>query len=262
MATAPQLDEAVYVHDVEDHPLVDPQLLLPQVVERLQPRSVVDVGCGIGTFLHVCKDLGVSEVLGVDGDWVDRNLLFGHITSHEFRTVDLTAEMPLDLPKYDLAICLEVAEHLEDSHAAALVKTLVNASDCVLFSAAIPGQGGQNHANEQWPEYWAALFSSHDYILADVIRPLVWDEPRISWWYRQNCFLAVRSDKREILKRFPTWATVTHGTPSLVHPDMFREKVGAHKSWEERVFSGGLKTRSYLYLMSRSLTRRITNLFG
>ena len=195
----------MYVHDVQDHPLLDPQLLLPLVFERVRPRSVVDVGCGIGTFLQVCKDLGVSEVLGVDGDWVDRSLLFGHISPDEFRVVDLTSGSPLELPKHDLAICLEVAEHLDESHAATLVQSLVAASDCVLFSAAIPGQGGQHHVNEQWPEYWAAQFAAHDYILADVIRPMVWAEPRISFWYRQNCFLAVNAGKREMLGQFPTW---------------------------------------------------------
>ncbi|MBW6469084.1 MAG: class I SAM-dependent methyltransferase [Coriobacteriia bacterium] len=262
MTTTPPRNEAVYIHDVADHPLVDPQILLPHVIDRIRPESVVDVGCGIGTFLHVCKDLGVSQVLGVDGEWVDRDLLFGHISPHEFRSVDLATDMPLELPRHDLAICLEVAEHLDGSCAASLVQSLVAASDCVLFSAAIPGQGGQHHVNEQWPEYWAALFAAHEYVMADVVRPLVWDEPRISYWYRQNCFLAVRSDKQEILKQFPTWSDVSTGVLSLVHPELLQDKVDAHGSWEERVFSGGLKTRSYLYLMARSVLRRITERAG
>lgn len=228
MATPSLVNEAVYVHDIRDHPLLDAQLLLPLVLERLRPKSVIDVGCGIGTFLHVCKDLGISQVLGVDGDWVDRDLLFGHISPDEFRVVDLTSGTPLVLPRHDLAICLEVAEHLDESHAAALIGSLVATSDCVLFSAAIPGQGGQRHVNERWPEYWAAQFASHGYAFADVIRPMIWNEPRISFWYRQNCFLAVRSDKRggfsgssqrggQARKRHSAWSTLICSRRGLLH---------------------------------------------
>ncbi len=260
--TVPSPNEPIYIHDEQYHPLLDPQLLLPPLIQHIQPQSVIDIGCGIGTFLHVCKALGVPEVLGIDGDWVDRNLLFRQIEPDEFRVVDLARCMPLELPKYDLALCLEVAEHLDHSSAEALVQTLVASSDFVLFSAAVPGQGGFRHVNEQWPQYWSDLFSAHGYVMADVIRPEIWNDSRISYWYRQNCFLVVRSDRAEILNYFPTWPDAPSSALSFVHPDLFREKVSAYEALENRVFSGGLKTRSYAYLMLKSLLRRMTRSSG
>jgi len=105
-----------------------------------------------------------------------------------FRAVDL--RFPFDLGrKFDLACSLEVAEHLPQTSAQVYVETLVQAAPIVLFSAAIPGQGGMSHVNEQWQSTWAELFAQHGYEPYDYIRPKIYDNPSVEWWYKQNIVL-------------------------------------------------------------------------
>jgi hypothetical protein len=99
--------------------------------------------------------------------------------------------------RYDLAVCLEVAEHLPESSAADLVRALTAFAPVVLFSAAVPGQGGVGHINEQWPAYWKGLFEQHGFYRRDPIRPRIWTNERVHWWYRQNIFLFASRQKVE-----------------------------------------------------------------
>jgi 2-polyprenyl-3-methyl-5-hydroxy-6-metoxy-1,4-benzoquinol methylase len=119
----------------------------------------------------VFKQSGVTEVLGVDGPWADKSLLFKNITESEFHECNLEKEVQLS-KKYDLVVSLEVAEHVSNASAELFVKNLINAGSLILFSAAIPNQGGQNHINEQWLSYWEAIFEKQNYVLHDVMRPI------------------------------------------------------------------------------------------
>ena len=141
-----------YIHDEQAHNLTDPSIIVPVIVNVLNPKSVVDVGCGIGTFLNVFKQNGVNDILGLDGPWVDKNLLANHISLEDFKEVDLEKGFEID-KKFDLALCLEVLEHIQDHFSSNIVKSLTLASDYIVFSASIPGQMGQNHVNEQWPDH-------------------------------------------------------------------------------------------------------------
>ncbi|MDT8380578.1 MAG: class I SAM-dependent methyltransferase, partial [Desulfotignum sp.] len=142
-----------YIHHKEAHNLTAPEIIVPVLMEVLNPRSVVDVGCGIGTFLHVFRKAGVNDVLGYDGSWVNLDQLSQYLNPAFFREVDLEKSVSPER-SFDLALCLEVAEHLHPDSADNLVETLTSLSSRILFSAAVPGQMGQNHINEQWPEYW------------------------------------------------------------------------------------------------------------
>jgi SAM-dependent methyltransferase len=165
------------------------RIILPIVISLLKPVSVVDVGCGAGHWLAVASELGISDVMGVEGDWIGAAELA--VPREKIVIHDLGA--PLDLGRrFDLAISLEVAEHLPESTAREFIRTLCKAADRVLFSAAIPGQGGRHHLNEQWPKYWADLFSDLGYGCHDLLRPQVWNNPRVLWYYAQNCLLFVR----------------------------------------------------------------------
>ena len=137
-----------YEHSEAMHNLESPSEIVPIISDLIKPKSVVDFGCGIGTFLHVFKNNNITEVLGLDGKWVNKDLLHKYISPSEFKEVNLEESVSLE-KKYDLAISLEVAEHLSEKAAKIFVKNLVNAADKVIFSAAIPNQGGQNHINEQ-----------------------------------------------------------------------------------------------------------------
>jgi SAM-dependent methyltransferase len=180
-----------YLHSEVVHNTEAAKIILPVVFEYLNPNSILDLGCGIGTWLNVAKGLGIKDIHGVDGEYVDKNLLTKYISASEFTSADLTKSLSLDRG-FDLCFCLEVAEHLPKESAKSIVETLVNHSDVILFSAAIPGQGGQNHLNEQYPTYWAKLFSEYDFAFYDLIRPLIWENEKIEFWYKQNIFIVAK----------------------------------------------------------------------
>ena len=138
----------------------------------IPPDSVIDVGRGVGTWLDVARELGVKECLGVDGAYVEREALL--IPDEAFLPLDLAgpglpdAVAAVRPGRFDLVMCLEVAEHLPGARAASLVEELCRLGDVILFSAAIPFQGGTGHVNEQWPEFWALHFRSHGYACFDL----------------------------------------------------------------------------------------------
>jgi len=156
------------------------RVVAPLVLSKFHVRSLVDVGCGLGTWAAVFQELGVKDVWGVDGEYVDRDRL--QISSDRFIPADLAKPLILDR-RFDLAICLEVAEHLNAEAAPTLVESLSRLADVILFSAAQPGQDGTQHVHEQWPTYWATLFDSYGYSPIDCIRPLIWEHPDVDWWY-------------------------------------------------------------------------------
>ena len=159
------------------------QTIVPLILDFFEVTSVVDIGCGVGTWLNVFSTCGISDVLGVDGDYVDRSALM--IPSERFRPADLSRPLHLDR-RFDLAISLEVAEHIVPEAAETFVDNLVRCAPIVVFSAAIPDQGGMDHINERWLSYWTRLFSKHGFEPYDLIRPLVYNRTEVEWWYQQN----------------------------------------------------------------------------
>ncbi|MBK1724683.1 class I SAM-dependent methyltransferase [Thiocystis violacea] len=191
--------------------------------------SAIDVGCGIGTWLSVLQEKGIKEVQGVDGDWVDQDLLV--IPKPCFMQTDL--KKPLKLSKrYDLAICLEVAEHLPSDNANNFVGNLTELSDFVLFSAAIPYQGGDNHINEQWPSYWVKLFDEKGYDVYDFIRQKIWEDEKISVWYKQNILFFAKRDKLNDLRSHPG---ITALMPlNVVHPQLYKIRASNQAATKEQ----------------------------
>lgn len=187
--------------------------------------AAVDIGCGVGTWLATLGTHGVERLQGYDGPWVDPDLL--EIRPDQFVQRDLTREIPLPARRYDLAISLEVAEHLPADSASTFVRSLTNQSDFVLFSAATPFQGGRHHLNEQWIEYWVELFAQQGYAGLDVLRFPLWSDPKIPRWYRQNAVLFVaRSRLHELALARPPEELVP---VSLVHPDTLEYRVARNE---------------------------------
>jgi SAM-dependent methyltransferase len=184
------------------------RIIIPEVMRLIgSTRSALDVGCGVGTWLEELAVQGATEILGVDGEYVPEEYM--RIPADRFRVHDLRE--PLDLGRrFDLVVSLEVGEHLPESAAATLVESLVAHGDVVLFSAAIPYQGGTGHVNEQWPSYWAGLLRRHGLEPHDLIRPLIWTDRRIEIHYRQNTILYAPPG------RLPRTTT---GPIDLVHPE-------------------------------------------
>jgi hypothetical protein len=193
------------------------------VLRFVPARSAVDVGCGQGVWLAVLRELGVEDVYGVDGAYVDRALL--EIPQDRFHSHDLSQRLVLGRT-FDLAVSLEVAEHLAAEAADGFVDSLTQLAPVVLFSAAAPYQGGQHHVNEQWPAYWAGRFAERGYLPVDCLRRRVWTHPDVEWWYAQNTFLYVERGRLEgaaVLQR-EYEAAGPHALP-LVHPRRYVEWV-------------------------------------
>jgi SAM-dependent methyltransferase len=166
-------------------------VVLPLLYDVLPVRSVLDVGCGAGAWLAAWRQLGVDDVVGLDGNYVERSRLL--IPPECFRPTDLVG--PFDCGRrFDLAQSVEVAEHLPDSSADGFVAALVRHADAVLFSAAVPGQGGDHHVNEQPYGYWRQRFARHGYTAIDYLRPLLFRSTEVEPWYCYNLFLYVRGD--------------------------------------------------------------------
>jgi SAM-dependent methyltransferase len=197
--------------------------VVPVLLDLVPARSVVDVGCGLGVWLAVFRDHGVEDVLGVDAAWVDPARL--SIPRDRFAARDL--ERPLGLGRrFDLAISLEVAEHLPESCARDFVDSVVALAPVVLFSAAIPFQAGEHHVNEQWPDYWASLFAERGYLAIDCLRRRFWADERVDWWYAQNMIVYVERSSLERYPRLRRESEVTDPRPlALVHPRRYLEWV-------------------------------------
>jgi SAM-dependent methyltransferase len=208
-----------YVHEVDTHNLESPDIIVPYLSEILTPRSVVDVGCGIGTFLSVFQRSGVTDILGIDGSWVDRKKLM--IPAANFMEADL--ERPIRLNRsFDLVICLEVAEHLAEAASETIVDSLTGLGKMIVYSAATRKQGGQNHINEQEFAFWKALFEVRGYKIIDCLRPYFWNMEKVQWWYKQNMFLVIHESVD--MAGFEFNAEFSSDNV-LIHPDLYYERI-------------------------------------
>lgn len=239
------------MHDTKVHNTTASREVVPIVMELTRPQSVVDVGCGLGTWLAVFGEAGVPDVVGVDGDYLDRSLLC--IAEDQFITADLTKPFRLDR-RFDLVVSLEVAEHLPEAAADVFVQTLVSLSDTILFSAAVPGQGGQNHLNEQWPAYWQEKFAQYGYEFHDVIRKKIWDNERVDWWYRQNTFLVrkVRDGEVALRKIDP----IVHPV-ALQQAAVARQLLARREQYIQDVSEGRLGVKENFKLLLKSLVNKL-----
>jgi Methyltransferase domain len=202
------------------------EVIVPLVTGWIHPGSVVDVGCGDGTWLSVFRQHGAREILGIDREYVIGEIL--EILGKEFLPHDLRFPLWMDR-QFHLVVSLEVAEHLPGECAETYVDSLTGLGPAVLFSAAVPYQGGIEHVNEQWPDYWVDLFRKKGFVALDPVRKRIWQNHDVEYWYSQNILLFV---KREYLEERPELQAERKDTRdtqlSIVHPGMFMEMAGKH----------------------------------
>jgi SAM-dependent methyltransferase len=189
--------------------------IIPILINQYHPTSVVDVGCGTGAFAQEFLKRGIQDVIGYEGDWMRG--IDTLLQKEKYIYTDLTKRIMVTR-NFDLCLCLEVAEHLDSFAAETLVSSLTALSSRIVFSAAIPKQGGNHHVNEQWPDYWAQLFAEKGFFLDWDPRMSIWDNSKIHPCYRQN--LLVFSKKTESSHIIPT---------SLVHPDAWIQAMKYRK---------------------------------
>lgn len=171
------------------------QVILPIINDLFHPKSVIDVGCGSGQWLKVWKDdLKVDDIKGIEGPYLKD--VPTAIPKENIKFQDLKSPVQLDRT-YDVAMTLEVAEHIPPENAEIFVKSLTSLSKIVVFSGALTGQGGIYHLNEQLPEYWAKLFQRFDFEAVDYLRPIIWNDSRVQFWYRQNVLVFIHKSLLE-----------------------------------------------------------------
>lgn len=219
MAPQQKLGEAYdssFYDAISDGSRESAKIVLPIIRELVNPTNVLDVGCGVGAWLAEWVDLGVTDVVGLDGSYVDKTQL--RIKAESFIPTDLTQAYTLDR-QFDFIQCLEVAEHIEPAHADTFVESITRHGNIVMFSAAIPGQRGKHHVNEQWPSYWIAKFAQFGFAAYDAIRPRIWTDTQVQAWYRQN--ILIFSKEREF-----SGATSSF---DLVHPEVWNVAIEREK---------------------------------
>lgn len=190
------------------------------------PRSVIDIGCGRGAWLLAAEQLGSRILKGIDGEWVSQESLLSERI--DFTQVDMGKAIPF-FGRYDLALCLEVAEHLAHHRAKPLIDSLCEASDIVLFSAAIKYQGGRNHINERRQSYWINLFKESNYHCFDTLRGFFWDNNEVEWWYRQNIFLFVNMAKPDSIIDLNSLRKMEKPILDIVHPQNYENQIVAYQ---------------------------------
>lgn len=207
--------------------------VVPLVLNLFPISSVIDYGCGTGSWLKSFHENGVKTIKGYDGHWVDLSNL--QIPADNFVKCDFTGDFKVT-ERADLAVSLEVAEHLDQIHVEKFISILTQTADLILFSAAIPFQGGTHHVNEQWPEYWAAIFSKYGFVPADYIRPLIWNDNKVEFWFAQNILIYV---KETSLGNYPQLSEYVNKTNpnylTKIHPKHYLKNISPIYKLKNRI---------------------------
>lgn len=208
-----------YYQKHESGSVYSSKVILEYIDSLLPITSVVDFGCGIGTWLKTAKEIWKCDILGIDQH--DYSAYDMCIPCSQYMQFDLRKELELSR-RYDLAISVEVGEHIEPKYQSIYLDNLIKHSDIILFSAALPLQGGTGHINEKPCSHWVDLFKSRGYQTIDCIRPFIWNNPAVEVWYRNNTILFASSNAYDRI------LSVLHPLPppiDIIHPDMLRRII-------------------------------------
>jgi SAM-dependent methyltransferase len=214
------------------------EVVVPLLIEVFRPNSMLDVGCGQGTWSKTAMDLGIGDLIGVDGAWARSALA---IPEDVFRSFDLSC--PFDLGRrFDLVISMEVGEHIPASCAVTFVNNLVCHSDAVVFSAAIPLQGGTHHLNERWPSYWTSIFMERGYRCFDFLRWKIWNDHRVETWYRQNVLIFAKTSNSQLIGRLDDLSREPMpGGIAVVHPEIWTAMMNSKSLRLQRALDPALR---------------------
>jgi len=226
--------------------------IIPFIMELTHPKSVVDVGCGEGIWLAVFQEQGVEDILGIDGNYINKDGLA--ISSDHFLPLDLTKLIKLDR-QFDLVVSLEVAQYIPLESAEIFVSSLTKLGPIILFSASVPLQGESHPVNEQWPDFWVRHFIKKGYMVVDNIRKKVWENDNVEWWYAQNTLLFIEKSHLDRFLSLKMEATDSVNSQiSIVHPKNYLAKANP-LNWSLRVILSVLPI-----LVLNSLKARLQNI--
>ncbi len=226
--------------------------VVPLIVKLLSPLSVIDVGCGTGAWIAAFRENGIRRACGADGAWVDKGRLL--FPERDFLAIDLGGPFRLE-GSFDLAVSVEVAEHLDAEAGDRLLDALTALAPVVVFSAGIPHQGGVHHTNEQWQGYWIRRFEERGFVAVDCLRPVLWENREVAAYYSQNLFLFV---SRDHLPNVPAieaaYRTLGAAPRNLVHPELWNEVNERSRKAEIRILELERQCRSLLNVEPGSIS--------
>lgn len=197
------------------------------------------------------------KIFGIDGNDMDSSLFF--IPKKYYKKVDLTLDfkdiveqvsVASGQKKFDLVQSLEVAEHLYAEYAGNFIDLLCALSDVVLFSAAIPHQGGDNHFNEQPPGYWDKFFKKNGFVCFDF-REKLWENTNIDAVYRQNILFYVHKDRAETLRN--QGLREVEKPMHIVIPDLLEWRAWERDDARNKLQKANEKIQSLEYQYHRTL---------
>jgi hypothetical protein len=209
---------------ISDTSLKSARIIIPLVLKILKPNSIVDIGCGVGAWLSIFKEHGIEDLLGIDGHYVNQNTLM--IPKEQFSGCDLKKAKININKRFDLALCLEVAQYLPRENSELFITSLTELAPVVIFSSATPFQGGPLQINERWPHEWAAFFQKRGYKPIDCIRKKIWNNKDVALWYAQNMIMYAREDYIHKISELQKEYERSFQEPlSMVHPDLWDSKM-------------------------------------
>lgn len=236
----------LYKYSKSIHKIEDPDLILPIFLEQKKIKSAIDFGAGLGTWLAALEKKGIKDYVGIEHPEVDLT----HYVANREKLIRCSLSEKINLGRsFDTAICLEVAEHIQSEYSDHLVEIITKHSSSVLWSAAIPGQGGINHINEQWPFYWQSKFRKKGYYFHDTIRSRIQEMPTLSC-YKNNIFIIDQEPKNE-------W----NGN-NLILPSLWQSKLKEHKDEILSIDKGSRSVSFYLTIGFRGLYSKIKRKLG
>ncbi len=208
-----------FYNSIQEDSQTSAKEISPLVLKFIQPKSIVDVGCGVGTWLSVFKEFGIKDCLGIDGDHIDKKKL--QIPLEDFLLFNFKKPLKID-KQFDLVMSLEFAQYLPSEYAETFIDSITKLGSVILFSAAIPSQGGTGHLNEQWPSYWVQHFQRNKYLVIDCLRKEIWNKKNVAPWYAQNILIFVQQDS---IEKYPLLKRELENTNAsqlaLVHPKIY-----------------------------------------
>ncbi|MFT6153742.1 MAG: SAM-dependent methyltransferase [Bermanella sp.] len=246
-----EYDEAFYEY-ISQGSRRSAEVVVPYLLDVLELETVLDVGCGAGAWLEIWKRHGVN-VEGLDGDYVHSDMLL--IDQEEFITADLSK--PFDLKKkYSIVQSLEVAEHIPLESAQTFISCLCAHGEIILFSAAPPGQGGDNHINEQPYSFWQEIFLKNGYVALDLVRPELLNNNSVEKWYRYNTVMYVSKERLLLLPKHIADSLI-EGPVQDISPKLYRFRKFLIRNIPLVIATKIAKVKEHMYIRYLRLAGRL-----
>ena len=154
-------DLEYYASVVEGPAASSARTISDSIVAEFNPKRVVDVGCGTGALLEALQERG-CEVFGLE--YSNAGLSYCRARGLNVAKFDLEHDIfEHSGQEFDVAISMEVAEHLPESTANSYINLLTRLSPAIVFTAAPPGQRGSDHVNLQPAAYWIAKYRDRSF---------------------------------------------------------------------------------------------------